>query len=381
MKPVNIKTSEASLAQQSGRSSIGASPYLRLDKVAKRYGSFEAVADFDLEVPRGDLVALLGPSGCGKTTTLRMIAGLITPSSGTIRVADTDVTHLPPHRRDMGLVFQSYALFPHMSVARNVAFGLDVRSVPDQEKRRQVAAALDLVQLGKLADRRPRELSGGQQQRVALARALVIQPSILLLDEPLSNLDAKLRDEMRTQIRDIQQELRITTVFVTHDQVEALSMCDSIVVMNGGHIEQIGTPYQIYEQPVSPFVASFVGRTNRIPGRRTDSNRLDFVAGAIRTATDVAETNVEAMVRPHRIAVSWINNGNGPLLPDDRNSLQAKLQRVTFVGDMIQFHFDANGVGLVAEQSSTQAHDIREPGTEATLSWAVSDTRMFGRAE
>jgi len=240
--------------------------YLSLRGLQKRYVDFTAVHDLNLDVPQGELIALLGPSGCGKTTTLRMIAGLATATSGRVVVAGRDMTAEPPFRRDMGVVFQSYALFPHMTVARNVAFGLEMRRVPKVEVARRVKEALAMVRLGGLEERRPKELSGGQQQRVALARALVIQPSILLFDEPLSNLDAKLRDEMRAEIRDIQQRLGITAIFVTHDQAEALAMCDKVAVMNAGRLEQLGTPLELYEHPVNPFVASFVGRINRVPG-------------------------------------------------------------------------------------------------------------------
>src|SRR5690606_25665801 len=228
------------------------SSFLRLDRITKSYGnSFNAVSDLSLELEKGKMLALLGPSGCGKTTALRMIAGLLPPTSGTIHVAGTNITKLPPHKRDMGLVFQNYALFPHMSVAKNVAFGLKMRGVSKTSIPDRVIQALELVRMAKYADRKPRELSGCQQQRVSLARALVIEPRLLLLDEPLSNLDAKLRDEMRVEIREIQQRLGITAVLVTHDQVEALTMCDRVAVMNSGQIMQIGSPTEIYENPSS----------------------------------------------------------------------------------------------------------------------------------
>jgi len=354
-----------------------AATFLHLEQVTKRYGDLEVVSAFNLAVPKGELVALLGPSGCGKTTTLRMIAGLVSPSSGRIVVAGRDVTTVPPDRRDMGLVFQSYALFPHMTVAENVAFGLDVRSVSRAEKRDRVGRALQLVQLQKLADRRPRELSGGQQQRVALARALVIEPAILLLDEPLSNLDAKLRDEMRAQIRDIQQQLGITTVFVTHDQVEALSMCDRIVVMKDGRMEQVGTPVDIYEHPRTTFVASFVGRTNRIAGERSGERSIRFGGVAIEAANTASGDSVEVMVRPHRVGIDWTDPGKRT---NDDNTLEATLKRITFVGDMVQYHFDAGGFPIVAEEATTGAHRAHQPGDRAWLRWKIADTLMFGDA-
>ena len=219
----------------------GIPDHLVLERLEKRYGDSTVVSSLDLTVKRGEFIALLGPSGCGKTTTLRMTAGLVPASGGRIVIGAEDVTRLPEGRtrRDIGLVFQNYALFPHMTVAQNVAFGLEMRSVPKPEMQKRVSEALALVQLEAYGARRPRELSGGQQQRVALARALVIRPSLLLLDEPLSNLDAKLREEMRVEIRDIQRRLGITTVFVTHDQVEALSMCDRVAVMGGGRLVQV----------------------------------------------------------------------------------------------------------------------------------------------
>jgi spermidine/putrescine ABC transporter ATP-binding subunit len=249
------------------RSAGVAEPALSLIGLEKRYGEMRAVAGISLDVLEGEFLTLLGPSGCGKTTTLGLIAGFFPPSAGEVRIQGRSVTNLPPFRRDIGVVFQDYALFPHMTAAQNVAFGLRMRKVAKAETERRVDEALALVQLGGLGDRRPQELSGGQRQRVALARALVIRPAILLLDEPLSNLDLKLREEMRVEIADLQRRLKITTVFVTHDQGEALVMSDRIAVMNAGTIEQVGLPADIYERPVSRFVAEFIGRMNFFSGR------------------------------------------------------------------------------------------------------------------
>ncbi|MFN3825980.1 MAG: ABC transporter ATP-binding protein [Pseudorhodobacter sp.] len=222
-----------------------------LQEVAKHYGNTVAVANMTLRVADGELVALLGPSGCGKTTTLRMIGGFVDTTSGRITVGGRDVTGLPPNRRNMGFVFQNYALFPHMTVAQNVAFGLEMRQVNRTDTARKVREVLARVRLGQLADRLPRQLSGGQQQRVALARALVIEPDVLLLDEPLSNLDASLRQEMKIEIRQLQQSLGLTTVFVTHDQDEAMSTADRMVLMYNGKVEQVGPPDEVYGQPRS----------------------------------------------------------------------------------------------------------------------------------
>ena len=235
---------------------------LRLAGIEKRYGSTVAVAAIDLDVRDGEFMTLLGPSGCGKTTTLGLIAGFFPPTRGEIYVKGQPVAGLPPFRRDIGVVFQDYALFPHMTAAENVAFGLRMRKIPAEETAQRVREALELVQLAGLGERRPLELSGGQRQRVALARALVIRPAVLLLDEPLSNLDLKLREEMRVEIATLQRRLGITTVFVTHDQGEALVMSDRIAVMNAGRIEQVGTPADIYERPATRFVAEFIGRMN-----------------------------------------------------------------------------------------------------------------------
>jgi putative spermidine/putrescine transport system ATP-binding protein len=237
-------------------------PALRLAGIEKRYGATVAVAGIDLEVRDGEFLTLLGPSGCGKTTTLGLIAGFFPPSAGEIYLKGRAVAGLPPFKRDIGVVFQDYALFPHMTAGENVAFGLRMRGLPKEEIGGRVREALALVQLSGLEERRPLELSGGQRQRVALARALVIRPTVLLLDEPLSNLDLKLREEMRVEIAGLQRRLGITTVFVTHDQGEALVMSDRIAVMNAGRIEQVGTPSDVYERPATRFVAQFIGRMN-----------------------------------------------------------------------------------------------------------------------
>jgi len=241
--------------------------YLELIDVTKKFGDFTAVNNFNLSVNEGELVSLLGSSGCGKTTTLRMIAGFTAPTSGTIVVGGNVVNSLPPYKRNVGIVFQNYALFPHLTIFDNVAFGLKIKKLPKAEIIKRVGKALELVKLSGLEQRLPRELSGGQQQRVALARALVTEPTVLLLDEPLSNLDAKLRTEMQIEIKRIQKETGITTILVTHDQEEAMSLADRIVVMKDGMIQQEGIPREVFERPANPFVADFMGVSNFFDGK------------------------------------------------------------------------------------------------------------------
>jgi len=265
---------------------------IRLVALTKRYGALTVVDHVSFAGERGEFVTLLGPSGCGKTTTLRMIAGFVVPTSGRIEIGDRDATQVPPNRRDVALVFQNYALFPHMTVSANVAFGLRMRGIGRDERNMRVAQALEMVKLRGFEDRFPKALSGGQQQRVALARALVINPQLLLLDEPFGALDKQLRDHMRDELSVLQRRLGIATVFVTHDQQEALALSDRVIVMNGGRIEQIGKPTDIYERPRSRFVAEFLGRSNLIEMQvrelRADTMRLARGGFSVRDAPAAA---------------------------------------------------------------------------------------------
>jgi putative spermidine/putrescine transport system ATP-binding protein len=348
---------------------------LRLSGLTKRYGPGPAAVDgMSLEVAAGEFLALLGPSGCGKTTCLRMLAGLVPPDEGRIEVGGRDVTALPPFRRNMGLVFQNYALFPHMDVAANVAFGLEMRSVSSAERARLVAEALRLVRLEGYERRRPRELSGGQQQRVALARALVIRPDVLLLDESLSNLDAKLREQMRLEIREIQRKLAITTVFVTHDQVEALSMCDRVAVMDSGRVSQVGTPEDLYERPANRFVAGFVGRANWLAGiaRAGGVELAGTRVAAVHGEADGAA--VELMLRPHRLRLRRAGGGGA----EGDASLPGKVRSLSYVGDVAQVEVETAAGRLVVERG-TDGGDWRgfAEGEAVEVGWSPAGARAF----
>ncbi|HEV2357581.1 MAG TPA: ABC transporter ATP-binding protein [bacterium] len=338
---------------------------IRLRGLTKRFAEVVAVSELTLDAASGELVALLGPSGCGKTTTLRMVAGFETPSAGRIRLGDRDVTDVAPERRNCGMVFQHYALFPHLTVAQNVAFGLEMRGVARPDVARRVSAILDRVGLAGLDGRFPRQLSGGQQQRTALARALVINPSVLLLDEPLANLDAKLREEMRFYIRSLQREFGITTLYVTHDQAEALVLADRVAVMMDGVLRQFDAPEEIYHRPRSAAVAAFIGLTNLLPGRVAfragDALVVDTPAGLVRgrgPAGLAPGTRALLSVRPEHIDL----DGRG----DGINRLNGVVLERTFLGAITDFRVDVGDGIVLRVQGRAAAH---RPGDRVAVSF------------
>jgi iron(III) transport system ATP-binding protein len=315
---------------------------VELRHLTKRYGPLAVVDDVSLRIEHGLLVCLLGPSGCGKTTTLRLIAGFVEPSGGEISVGDRVVSSpsrtLPPERRNMSMIFQSYALWPHMTVADNVAYGLKLRKMDRAAIKRKVEGILATTKLQALADRYPGELSGGQQQRVALARALIVEPETLLLDEPLSNLDANLREEMRFEVRRLHDEYRYTTVYVTHDQSEAMTTADLIAVMNLGKVEQAGSPEEIYNRPRSEFVARFIGSSNVVRGRALADGRVEFAGVALRCAEAAAPgRDTPLSVRPHDIGLF----AEAPAEPE--NTVQATVTRQVFLGDSRDYVVEVAG--------------------------------------
>jgi putative spermidine/putrescine transport system ATP-binding protein len=338
-----------------------------LNRVSKAYGTTLAVRDFSLVVAHGELVALLGPSGCGKTTTLRMIAGFILPTAGEIRIGTQVVTAKPPYERATGMVFQGYALFPHMTAAQNVAFGLEMRAVPKPEIARRVTDALRLVRLSGFGERYPKQLSGGQQQRVALARALVINPEVLLLDEPLSNLDAKLRHDVRLEIRQLQRELGLTTVFVTHDQEEALTVADRLVVMNQGVIAQVGTPRELYDAPRSAFVADFIGKSNFFEGEIAGPGVFRTRSGLdIRFVGHTRPPPAVLAVRPERMQMLRANETT--VHP---NAVPGVAKVVTFLGPTTESMIELKSGETVTVHTATAAGNGAgiNPGESVRLAW------------
>jgi putative spermidine/putrescine transport system ATP-binding protein len=329
--------------------------------VTKRFGDVTAVAGIDLDIAEGEFFSMLGPSGSGKTTMLRMIAGFELPTEGTVVLKGRDVTRMPPFDRDVNTVFQDYALFPHMSVAQNIAYGLRVRRVPRDERNRRVGDALASVRLGDFGSRRPHQLSGGQRQRVALARALVNRPAVLLLDEPLGALDLKLREEMQVELKAIQQDVGITFIFVTHDQQEALTMSDRIAVFAEGRIEQVGTPAEIYEQPVSRFVARFVGT----------SNVLDPADALVLVGREITST-----IRPEHIRI--VPTGDQPGAHEMHTS--ATVRDVQYLGAFVRIRAEVpGGPRLVVDvPAAVGLQPDVGPGRECTLAWRAEDVRPVG---
>jgi putative spermidine/putrescine transport system ATP-binding protein len=349
--------------------------FLRLERISKLYGDVAAVADLDLTVERGEFVSLLGPSGCGKTTTLQMVAGFVPATTGRILLDGQDLTRVKPNRRGLGVVFQSYALFPHMTVADNIAFGLEMRGVARPERAKRVEEALALVHLDHLAGRYPRALSGGQRQRVALARALVIEPPVLLLDEPLSNLDAKLREAMQFELRQIQRRTGTTTIMVTHDQSEALSISDRVVVMERGRITQIDQPYRMYEHPRSRFISDFVGKANLLDGMVAQAGavaRVTVGAATLEVPGDglPAGARVLLCLRPEKLALGAPGTGRLP----------GTVSRRYFLGSQWLYHLDSPAGELLVAAPNLGGEPLAE-GAQAGIDWAPEMVRVLRDAE
>ncbi len=345
--------------------------FLSLSNLSKRYGNQYAVADLSIDVEKGEFVTLLGPSGCGKTTTLQMIAGFAEVTSGKILLAGRDITHAKPHERGLGIVFQSYALFPHMTVRDNVSFGLEMRRIPKNEREERIRSALSLVHLDSYADRYPRELSGGQRQRVALARALVIEPPVLLLDEPLSNLDAKLREEMQFELRKIQRKVGTTTIMVTHDQSEAMSISDRIVVMQQGKVTQIDEPYRLYDQPRSTFISTFVGKANLLSGLlRLSDTGFNLVLHECNIAVPDLSIDPGAFVtlslRPEKIIFTPVGQGQ----------LDGVVAARYFLGDQWIYYLNTAIGELIVVTSNDDSKPLPEH-TSSGLTWSTGSLRLL----
>jgi putative spermidine/putrescine transport system ATP-binding protein len=353
--------------------------FLEIDGLQKSFGTNTVVRNFNLGIEQGEFVSLLGPSGCGKTTVLRMVAGFETPSAGSIRIGGKEVTGLKPSQRNIGMVFQAYALFPNMTVAENVGFGLTVAKESQAEINARVMEMLNLIKLPHLADRYPYQVSGGQQQRVALARALAIRPQVLLLDEPLSALDAKIRVSLREEIRVLQRKLGITTIFVTHDQEEALSMSDRIVVMTEGRADQVGTPFEIYNFPRTRFVASFVGTLNVMRGRVTDAASSRIVVDdqeiiATRGISDAKTGELRSVaLRPEAVTLNGAEPG--------RNQMRGTVEEVSFLGSVVRIRvrFKENAVSL--DTFNSPGAPPPERGQPVTVSFARDDVLVLEGSE
>ena len=345
--------------------------FLRLTDVSKFYGGTQAVSSMNLAVERGEFVSLLGPSGCGKTTTLQMVAGFEAVTSGRIELDGKDITHTKANTRGLGIVFQTYALFPHMTVADNVSFGLEMRRMPKAERRERVAQALALVHLEAHAGRYPRELSGGQRQRVALARALVIEPPVLLLDEPLSNLDAKLREEMQFELRQIQRKVGTTTVMVTHDQSEAMSISDRVVVMEGGRATQIDPPHRVYEHPRTRFISTFVGKANLLEGRVTSAGARSTVqVGTLSVEVD------EPGFRPGAAVLLSVRPEKLQLVAPGAGRLDGEVGERFFLGSQWLYRMHT-AVGDLMVLCPNDGRPALEEGQRAAIDWPDHCTRLL----
>lgn len=345
------------------------------DLIKKYDNNALVVKNVSLSVEAGELVSFLGPSGCGKTTTLRMIAGLLLPDQGSISIRGKDVTNSPAYKRDIGMVFQNYALFPHLTVAENIAFGLRMRRLKRSELQQRVKEALTMVNLSQFGDRYPKSLSGGQQQRVALARALVLKPAVLLLDEPLSALDAKLRQETRDEIRRLQQELGVATVFVTHDQDEALALSDRIAVLNHGVVQQFDEPTSLFEKPVNEFVARFMGIPNVFSAEQVGQNQYRTLDGLLVQSSDTKSDISAIGVRPERIQVRPGTHQNG------KNCFSGLVLERSYTGSMVRYVIDINFgnvcTSFVASvPSNSEASRLRK-GDQATINWSPEDTLLL----
>ena len=346
---------------------MSAAPAVRLTGVTRRFGPVVAVDDVHLEIAAGEFFSLLGPSGSGKTTCLRLIAGFERPDAGQIELHGIAAARLPPYERDVNTVFQDYALFPHMTVAQNIGYGLMLRKVPAAERTRRVGEALDLVRLPGVGDRRPQQLSGGQRQRVALARALINRPRVLLLDEPLGALDLKLRKEMQLELKRIQNEVEITFVHVTHDQEEAMTMADRIVIMDGGHIEQVGTPSELYESPRTAFVAGFLGVSNLLEGEVVGEGTVKLSDGTIVRVPPEALTRVGTVqigVRPEKLRI-----GGG-----DGNSLSGVVTESAYIGVSTQYILDTPAGPVTVYVQNDRPGGQVATGERLTLSWSPEST-------
>ncbi|KHK97985.1 spermidine/putrescine ABC transporter ATP-binding protein [Microbacterium mangrovi] len=350
-----------------------APPAVTLRHVTKAFAETRAVDDIDLDLGQGEFFALLGPSGCGKTTTLRMVGGFELPTEGRILLGGQDVTMLPPYKRDVNTVFQSYALFPHMTVADNVAFGLRRKGVASADITRRSERMLDLVGLAGFAKRRPHQLSGGQQQRVALARALVNEPKVLLLDEPMGALDAKIRKSMQIELKKIQQEVGITFLYVTHDQNEAMSMADRLAVMNGGRIEDIGAPQRVYDRPVTQFVAEFLGSCNILPVQYDAAGVLHLPDGSpVLVATDddyhaITASDARVGLRPEKLVVTRGDNVDGGV-----NSIRGVVRTATYLGASTDYEIETSWGGVLKAFAQNLADEHRaQPGERVTVTWSA----------